>query len=145
MQDESQQQEDQEMHEDIQPKYSNSLLATLALSEKFALLHKFQAAVDQSINLLMSRQQVSTFNRIKETVEKSTHRQFNLVYFQQIMKVSPHLYNHKWEVKFDQHELIFSIPSNTVAVIEAQEKPAEQPFAKHIPSTVIHKRERYFR
>lgn len=73
----------------------------------------------------MSRQQVSTFNRIKETVEKSTHRQFNLAYFQQIMKVCPHLYNHKWEVKFDQHELIFSIPSNTVAVIEEQEVPAE--------------------
>jgi len=32
-----------------------------------------------------------------------------------------------------------------VAVIEGQEAPVEQPFTKHIPSTVIHKRDRYFR
>ena len=73
------------------------------------------------------------------------HRQFNLAYLQQILHVSPYLYNHKWEMKYDKYELVFLIPSNTIEVIEEQEAPSQQPYQKLIPGSVILKRSQFFK
>ena len=67
-------------------------------------------------------------------------RRFELSHFQQILEVSPHLYNHKWEMKMDKYELVFQIPANTIDVIETQEVPSTQNYIKMVPGQVILKR-----
>lgn len=69
------------------------------------------------MNLLISRQTTTTFSNIKAGVENQTKRQFKLSHLQQILQVTPFMYNHKWEMKMGKMEAIISVPKNIESVL----------------------------
>ena len=91
------------------------------------LLVAFQHSLDSSINMLASRQLAFTFSNLKRNVEAETKRQLSLSHFQQIIKVAPFLYNHKWEFKqLGKQELVINMPKNMTDILKDQIIPASE-------------------
>lgn len=71
----------------------------LPLPPKYKSLFNSFVALDQVINLnkIKAYQQITTIDFLKQSIESSIHRQFNLKTFQQILYIVPHFYIYKYE------------------------------------------------
>ena len=99
----------------------------LPLPESLKTLHTFQGAIDHTMNMLMVRQQSLTFTSIKEMVERSTMRTFTLDSFRKVLAIAPFFYNHDWELKLGKMELMVSLPSNILDIVDKLSQGEDAP------------------
>ena len=118
----------------------------LRLPRHMELLLKFQQSLDSCINLLIStRQTVPTFTSIKGLVESQIGRTFSMTHFQQILKVAPTFYNHKWEMKMKM-ELIVTCPRNSDELVnDGSAVPSEESMIGSLAGSIIMKRQKIFK
>lgn len=95
----------------------------LPLPPKYKSLFNSFVALDQVINLnkIKAYQQITTIDFLKQSIESSTHRQFNLKTFQQILYIVPHFYIYKYEKirtidssgnNINDYQLVIDIPDD---------------------------------
>lgn len=73
--------------------------------------------LDIALNMCILRDTNTSFTNLKQLIEQQSKRQFTLRQFQQILKVAPFMYNHRWEIKHGKYELLISIPSNILDLL----------------------------
>ena len=146
VQEEEVQMEDVQIEEQHQEEIEEVLELPKVLSEelhlpsKMKLLLEFQSALDNAINFTLARQQMPTFSNVKAFIEQQNRRQFSISHIQQILKVVPFMYNHKWEIKFGKMELILSVPKNMNELLtDSSISPSEEAWQGSLGS-IIQKR-----
>jgi DNA replication factor CDT1 like len=94
----------------------------LLLPLHYKLLNDLQKHLDNTLNFMRMRHKQQTsegrgimFEDLKNSVEKTYGRQFDIGVFQQIMYVAPSFYVYSWIKKpktYNQYSLIIDFPEN---------------------------------
>ena len=103
-----------------QPVLHRNCQDKLRLTEKFRLLYDFQNSLDVAMNMVLIKNQSTSFTNLKNIIQLQTKRQFNLSHFQQLIKLEPHFFHHKWEMKMGKQELMIIHPANVDAIAQSK-------------------------
>jgi len=106
--------------------------------------------LDFQLSFLKSQNRgVATYTVIREAIEKSTARQFNMENFQQIIYLVPKYYIYRWEYRSQTKkcELIIEIPMNAKEVAENPENsvPATESMEGAVHSATLELRKQGFK
>ena len=110
------------------------------------LLHMFEQ-LDFSLNLNKTQGRATTFSELKKGIQISTKREFTFDVFAQILEVAPKMYNHHWEYRKHQNELMIDIPKNIVDILEFPITTYQSPeeYETSLKSELLQKRKDFFR
>lgn len=126
-----------------QPVLHRNCQDKLRLTDKFRLLYDFQNSLDVAMNMVLIKNQSTSFTNLKNIIQLQTKRQFNLSHFQQLIKLEPHFFHHKWEMKMGKQELMIIHPANVDAIAQSKwnqgeiVQPSSQVFQGRISSSTI--------
>lgn len=77
------------------------------------------------MNMILIKNQTPTFTNLKNIIQLQTKRQFNMSHFQQLIKLEPGFFNHRWESKMGKMELVITHPANVDVIASAKWKSGE--------------------
>ena len=71
------------------------------------------------------RQETSTFDKLKDTIQKRTGREFTQNLFKQILSVKPSFFDHHWENKGSSYELVITSSNSNPGLFNQRVKEFE--------------------